>query len=52
MAEHTLLRELISDGDKLFTLKFWKILIAQLGIKHELSMAYYPQTDKQTECMN
>ena len=52
MAEHSLPRELISDRDKLFMLRFWRALIAQLNIKYKLFMAYYPQTDRQTERIN
>ena len=47
MAKHTLLRELVSDRDKLFMSKFWEALMAQLNIKHKLSTAYYSQTDGQ-----
>ena len=49
MAEHTLPQELILNRDKLFTPRFWKALITQLDIKHRLSIAYYPQTDRQTK---
>jgi hypothetical protein len=43
---------IISDQDKLFTSKFWKSLIDQLGTKHKLLTVYYPQTDRQTERIN
>ena len=52
MAEHGLLQELISDRDKLFIFKFWRALMTQLDIKHKLFIAYHPQTNKQTECIN
>ena len=52
MAEHALPQELILDRDKLFTSKFWRALMAQLNTKYKLSMAYYPQTDGQTERIN
>ena len=52
VANHGMLEQLVSDRDKLFTAKFWKSLMAQLGIKHKLSTAYHPQTDGQTERMN
>ena len=42
VAEHRLPRELISDRDKLFISRFWKALIAQLDMKHKLSIVYYP----------
>jgi hypothetical protein len=40
------------DQDKLFTLKFWKSLTDLMGIDHQLSTAYYPQTNGQTERTN
>ncbi len=52
VANHGLPDEIISDRDKLFTSKFWKSLVDQLGIHHKLSTAYHPQTDGQTERMN
>ena len=52
MAEHALPRELILNRDKLFMSRFQKVLMAQLGIKHRLSTAYYPQTDRQTKRIN
>jgi hypothetical protein len=44
--------EIISDRDKLFTSKFWQILIALLGIKRKLSIVFYLQIDGQTERLN
>ena len=41
-ANHELPEEIISDRDKLFTFKFWKSLVNQLGIHHKLSTSYYP----------
>ena len=52
MAKYKLPQELISNRDKLFISRFWGALMAQLNIKHELSTAYYPQTDRQTERVN
>ena len=52
MANHGLPDEIISDRDKLFTSKFWKSLVDQLGVHHKLSTAYHPQTDGQTERTN
>ena len=52
VSNHGLPKEIISDRDKLFTSKFWKALIEQLGIRHKLSTAYHPQTDGQTERTN
>ena len=40
-ANHELLKEIISDRDKLFTFKFWKSLVNQLGIHHKLSTLYH-----------
>jgi transposase InsO family protein len=45
-------KSIISDRDKLFTSSFWKTLIATLGIKLKLSIAFHPTTDGQTERMN
>ena len=49
---HELLKEIISDRDKLFIFKFWKSLVNQLGIHHKLSTLYHPQMDGQTERLN
>ena len=38
--------KIISDKDKFFISRFWKLLINQLEIKHKFSTIYYPQTDK------
>ena len=46
VSQHRLPDEIISDRDKLFMLKFWKLLMAQLGANYKLSTAFYPQTDK------
>jgi hypothetical protein len=52
VSQHGLPDEIISDRDKLFTSKFWKSLMAQLGANHKLSTAFHPQTDGQTERLN
>ena len=52
VGNHGVPEEIISDRDKLFTSKFWKALMEQLGVNHKLSTAYHPQTDGQTERIN
>jgi hypothetical protein len=39
-------KEIISDRDKLFILRFWKSLADQLGIYYKIFTGYYSQTDK------
>ena len=43
---------LISDRDTRFTSKFFEELCEQLGIKRNMSSAYHPQTDGQSERTN
>jgi GT2 family glycosyltransferase len=52
IANHGISREIISDRDKLFILKFWTTLMALLGTKRKLSSAFYLQIDGQTERVN
>jgi Integrase core domain len=40
--QHSILEEIITDRDKLFTSKFWTSLMAQWGVNHKLSTAYHP----------
>jgi len=49
VSNHELSKEFITDRDKLFTSKFWETLTAELRIKHNMSTAYHPQTDRQSE---
>src|SRR5713226_5672595 len=44
--------KVILDHGMQFTANFTKALCASLGIKQAMSMAYHPQTDGQTECLN
>lgn len=44
--------EIISDRDPRFTGKFWTSLFKLLGSELRFSVAYYPQTDGQTERIN
>ena len=43
---------IISDCDKLFMSRFWKTVMAPCGVKLKMSMAYHPETDGSSECMN
>ena len=52
VSNHGMPKEIITDRDKLFTSRFWKSLMDQLGSKHRLSTAFHPQTDGQTERLN
>nr|GEV08529.1 hypothetical protein [Tanacetum cinerariifolium] len=40
---------IISDRDSRFTLRFWQTMQEALGTKLDMSMAYHPQTDGQSE---
>nr|GEX30378.1 putative reverse transcriptase domain-containing protein [Tanacetum cinerariifolium] len=40
---------IISDQDRRFTSRFWKTLQKALGTRLDISMAYHPQTDGQSE---
>ena len=52
ISKYGLPQELILNRDKLFTSRFWRALMAQLKVKHKLSIVYHPQTDGQTERIN
>ncbi len=41
ISNHELSKKFITDRDKLFTSKFWKMLTAELRIKHKMSITYY-----------
>jgi hypothetical protein len=52
VADHSVLEEVISDRDKLFTSKFWAALAAYIGMKRKLTTAFHPQTNGGNERMN
>ncbi|GMF18548.1 unnamed protein product [Phytophthora fragariaefolia] len=47
--DHGLPKSIISDGDPKFTLKLWLSVMSALQTKHNLSAAFRPQPDDQTE---
>jgi hypothetical protein len=51
-SKHGLPADIISDRGKLFVSKFWTSLCTALDIQSNLSTAYHPETDRQTERVN
>ncbi|GJU49718.1 reverse transcriptase domain-containing protein [Tanacetum coccineum] len=49
VARHRISESIISDPDSHFTLRVWKSLYKALGTQLDLSTAYHPQTDGQSE---
>jgi transposase InsO family protein len=49
---HRLPNSIISDWGSLFTSKFWTHIMEALGMTRNLSIAFYPETDGQTERVN
>nr|GEW14108.1 putative reverse transcriptase domain-containing protein [Tanacetum cinerariifolium] len=49
VARHGVPISIISDRDSRFTLRFWKGMQEALGIKLDMSTAYHPQIDGQSE---
>ena len=49
ITNHRIPKQITSDRDKLFTSKFWDMLTKLLGVDHQLTMAYQPQANSQTE---
>lgn len=52
ITNHRMPEKITSDQDKLFTLKFWTTLTKLMGIDHQLTIAYHPQANRQTERTN
>jgi hypothetical protein len=52
MANHGFPQRIINNRDKLFTSRFWKLLMDLSGVHHKMSTAYHLQTDGQTERLN
>ena len=50
--DHGLFSSIIFDRGRPFVSHFWEQLITRLGISADLSTAYHPKTDGQTEIMN
>ncbi|GJY03289.1 putative reverse transcriptase domain-containing protein [Tanacetum coccineum] len=50
VARHGVPVSIISDHDSYFTLRFWQSLQKALGTRLDLSTAYHPETDGQSEC--
>ncbi len=49
---HGLPEGIISDRDKIFTSHFWQDLFKLMGVRLQMSTAYHPQLDGQTERVN
>lgn len=45
-------KEILTDRGTTFASKFWKTLMAYMGVNHRLTTAFRPQADGQTERMN
>lgn len=49
---HGLPSTMVSDHDSIFVSSFWQEFFKLQGVELQLSPAYYPQTDSQTEVVN
>ena len=49
---HGIPSNIVCDRDPLFTSRFWKAFQETMGTRLNLSTAYHPQTDGQTERVN
>jgi hypothetical protein len=52
ICERGLPDDIVTDGWKEYTTRFWKQVCSHLGINHRLSTAFHPQTNGQTEQHN
>ncbi|GKB88152.1 putative reverse transcriptase domain-containing protein [Tanacetum coccineum] len=50
VARHGVPISIISDRDSCFTSRFWQSMQEALGTMLDMSMAYHPRTDVQSEC--
>ncbi|GJY77990.1 putative reverse transcriptase domain-containing protein [Tanacetum coccineum] len=50
VARHGVLISIISDRDSHFKSRFWQSMQEALGTRLDMSTAYHPQTDGQSEC--
>jgi hypothetical protein len=46
LGNHGILKKIISNRDKLFTLRFWKSLADQLEIYYKIFIKYHPQINR------
>ena len=51
-SKHGVPTDIVSDRGSLFVLTFWTAICDSLGIQCNLSTAFHPQTDGQTEIIN
>jgi len=51
-ARHRALDKIILDRDLRFIVVFWEVFLVEQGVYAAISIAYYPQTDGQTERLN
>jgi len=49
---HGLPESIVSDRDTRFTSKFWRSLMQLLQVKLNMSTAFHPESDGQTETVN